>query len=93
MQETSLTAEIAANVIGGLILAAVTATAAGIWWSYRKFLQFEAVLRAIRDMLSGAIKRLDVHELRWERVETRVSGMETRVAVLEARSGDEHHTH
>lgn len=82
---------VAAIVIGGGILASASTCAAGIWWSYRKFTQFETTLEAIRDMLAGAVKRIDVHELRWEQVQTRVAGVETRVAVLESR--DENHTH
>lgn len=76
---------VAAVALGGLILAAGTATSAGIWWSYRKFIQFEGVLTAIRDMIESAIKRLDVHEQRWERTDGRLAIVETKVAVLEDR--------
>lgn len=76
---------VAAVALGGLILAAGTAMSAGIWWSYRKFIQFEGVLESIRDMLASAIKRIDAHEQRWERIDSRISLVETKVAVLEDR--------
>lgn len=84
---------VAAVALGGLILAAGTVTSTGVWWSYRKFIQFEAVLESIRDMLERAAKRLDSHEERHERFEGRIATVETRIAVLESRRDASHQSH